>query len=42
MLVTALMAQIHGIGEKKGTTLSYFRFWDYNGQMSLYSHNSYS
>uniref|UniRef100_H0ZED7 Cilia and flagella associated protein 54 n=1 Tax=Taeniopygia guttata TaxID=59729 RepID=H0ZED7_TAEGU len=35
MLVTALMTQIHGVGDMKGTILSCFRFWDYNGQMSL-------
>lgn len=31
MLVTALVTQIQGVGDMKGTTLSWFRFWDCNG-----------
>lgn len=42
MLVTALVRQIHGVGDMEGITLFWFRLLEYNGQMSLFRHNSYS
>lgn len=36
MLVTALVTQIHGVGDVEGITCFWLRLLNYNGQMSLF------